>query len=169
MRKDIYVVAFLALVLLGVSAAWAQYSANPFTGTITTEDLVTINTQDNPSFTVYKGWVKYTTAINLATITVDASASNVPVIVRVALLNAKDLKSVFTFLVLEVKLYDSSNKQLGVNYITLTRGEVIVTNSTNSITVSGGDYTLKITSVWGYAWRSATVNPLFYVEVEEAG
>ncbi len=163
MKKELYVTAFIMLVLLGVSAAWAQLS-NVKTISITSSDLATVtsSSQDISIKVPLWGWF-HKSEVEIFTISHTSDFSSVKRVVRVMLLNAGELKQYLRYLIVNVTVY-ADTEPISYAYLTLTKPEVVIDTTTGDCTKT---WHVKV-EMWGYAWLtgSGNIEPAFYCEVE---
>jgi len=124
-KEKMYTLALMALVMTGISAAWAAYSNFATITMGAAEDLAEVygSTLDWSSKKIYrKGWFHFT---RTNAFTIKDPTTN-KMYVRVALVNPAQLKEYYGSLIIYVKLYDTNGDEYVEDIITLTQPEVIL-------------------------------------------
>jgi len=169
-QEKTYALALMALVLIGVSAAWAGYTATSTVTVGTVSELAdVVSNSPDLKLEIYKwGWF-YKSEDHVFNITDPSDPSKSPktndIFVRIVLVNAPELRQYFKYLIIKVNMTDGTESV--VEYMSLVNAEVFL-NATSLLTESN-PWTVNIT-VYGFAWKKSESDITFdlYCSVEPA-
>jgi hypothetical protein len=164
-KEKTYMMALVALLLIGLSVAWAGYSSSITISPESLSDALQVSTGTPSLFNLKKGKWFQTDLGNVFTISHVDTGSRL--YVTVGVLNMADLAKQFSSLEIEVELYTSGGSKVDSDVISLTGG---ISSVILEVDNTGGSptYTVKVTVSGRPSVDASSINIEMYCSAIEA-
>jgi len=144
-KEKTYMMALVALLLIGLSTAWAGYSSSiTISGGTPSAALQVSQASSTPSLSNLKKGKWFQSSAQDA-FTISNVASNSRLYVTVGVTNMANLAKQFSSLEIKVELYDANGTSLTSGFISLTGGISSVILEVDDTDASPPPYTVKVT------------------------